>query len=73
MRKSFVIMGMVAALSLPAVCWADEENAEDFMNMHQVEIAFHEAGSTRNLELMLSLFSDDAVLTARSKSPTGKK
>lgn len=73
MRKSLVIMGMLAALSLPTVCWADEENAEDFMNLHQIEIAFHEAGSTRNLELMLSLFSDDAVLTARSKTPTGEE
>ena len=73
MRKSFVILGMLAALSLPAVCLADEENAEDFMNLHQVEITFHEAGSTRNLELMLSLFADDAVLTTHSKTPTGEQ
>ena len=36
-----------------------EENAEDFMQLHQVEIAFHEAGSTKNLDLMLSLYTDD--------------
>lgn len=25
-----------------------EENAQEFMELHQVEIAFHEAGSTKN-------------------------
>ena len=42
-----------------------EENADEFMQLHKVEIAFHEAGSTKNLDLMLSLFADDAVLTTK--------
>jgi hypothetical protein len=49
-----------------------EENAEEFMDLHKVEIAFHEAGSTKNLDLMLSLFADDAVLTAGGKTYIGK-
>jgi ketosteroid isomerase-like protein len=51
---------------------AEERNAEDFMRMHQVEAVFHEAGSTKNIELMLSLFADDAVLTAGGKTHAGK-
>ena len=42
------------------------------MQLHQVEISFHEAGSAKNLDLMLSLFADDAVLTAGGKTYTGK-
>jgi hypothetical protein len=33
---------------------ATEENAEDFMGIHKIEIIFHEAGTTKNLDLMLS-------------------
>ena len=27
----------------------EEENAEDFMGIHKIEIIFHEAGTTKNL------------------------
>ena len=50
----------------------EEENPEDFMQLHNIEIAFHKAGSTKDLGLMLSLFADDAVLTAKGKTHTGK-
>jgi hypothetical protein len=49
-----------------------EENAENFMNMHMIEITFHQAGSTKNLDLMLSLFADDATITAGGKTYSGK-
>jgi ketosteroid isomerase-like protein len=49
-----------------------EENAEDFMQLHKVEITFHEAGTTKNLDLMLSLFADDAVINAGGKTYKGK-
>jgi len=48
-----------------------EENAEDFMQIHKVEIMFHEAGTTKNLDLMLSL-ADDATITAGGKTYHGK-
>ena len=40
---------------LVITCWigadavAAGENASDFMGMHQIEIVFHEAGTTKNL------------------------
>ena len=52
---------------------ATEENAEDFMGIHKIEIIFHEAGTTKNLDLMLSLFADDATLTSGGKTYKGKE
>lgn len=73
MRALLLVLGTVAALALPAGAWAgEEENASDFRQLHQVEITFHQAGSTKNLDLMLSLFADDAVLTAGGKTYSGK-
>jgi hypothetical protein len=37
------------------------------MQIHMIEITFHEAGATKNLDLMLSLFADDAAITAAGK------
>ena len=71
--KRFLTTCAILALCLTGSAIAGtEENAEDFMQMHQIEISFHEAGSTKNLDLMLSLFADDAVLTAGGKTYTGK-
>jgi hypothetical protein len=73
MRASALVLAAAIVLAPVANSRAgSEENAEEFMDLHKVEIAFHEAGSTKNLELMLSLFADDAVLIAGGKTYTGK-
>ena len=73
MRRSLPVLAFTGGLSTAMIAAATtEENAEDFMQLHKVEIAFHEAGTTKNLDLMLSLFADDAVLTAGGKTYTGK-
>jgi hypothetical protein len=73
MRGSLLVLAATAGLSIAAISGAaTEENAEDFMQLHKVEITFHEAGTTKNLNLMLSLFADDAVLTTGGKTYTGK-
>src|SRR6516165_6123654 len=73
MRRSLVALAATAGLSIALTAGAGtEENAEDFMALHKVEIAFHEAGTTKNLDQMLSLFADDAVLIAGGKTYTGK-
>ena len=48
-----------------------EENPEDFMQIHNIEITFHKAASVKDLELMMSLFAADAVLSAGDKTYTG--
>jgi hypothetical protein len=73
MRGSALLLAAAIVLSPIANLRAGtEENAEEFMDLHKVEIDFHEAGSTKNLDLMLSLFADDAVLTAGGKTYIGK-
>jgi hypothetical protein len=73
MRGSFIALVAVAALSTGMVLRATaEENPADFMQFHQVEITFHEAASTKNLDLMMSLFTNDATLSAGGKTYTGK-
>jgi len=74
MRAGYLVLALLAAWALSSVSYgADKENADDFMQLHEVEIAFHEAGSTKNLDLMLSLFADDAVMNAKGKTYTGKQ
>ncbi|MBV9201908.1 MAG: nuclear transport factor 2 family protein [Alphaproteobacteria bacterium] len=74
MRSSYLVLAALTAVSISVISRAaTEENAEEFMQLHKVEIAFHEAGSTRNLNQMLSLFADDAVLTTIRKTDDGKE
>ena len=74
MRALSYAIAVVAGLSLSLVAYAgEEENPADFMQLHNIEIAFHKAGSTKDLGLMLSLFADDAVLIAKGKTYTGKE
>ena len=69
-----LILSCLLAFGIVRVAIADtEENAEEFMAMHNIEITFHEAGTTKDLPLMLSLFSDDATITAGGKTYTGKE
>ena len=74
MRALSFTLAVMVGLSLSLVAYAgEEENPDDFMQLHNIEIAFHKAGSTRDLGLMLSLFADDAVLTASGKAYTGNE
>jgi ketosteroid isomerase-like protein len=56
-----LFLGLTAAA--PA---ASQEDAADILAVRNVEIQFHQAGSVlpqKNLDLMMSLYADDAVLT----------
>jgi hypothetical protein len=75
MRWLRPVLATTFVLSLGLVSQAattEDENAEDFMGIHKIEIIFHEAGTTKNLDLMLSLFADDATLTSGGKTYKGK-
>ena len=63
----------ILALCLTGVATAGtEEDAEDFMQMHNIEIVFHQAATTKNLDLVMSLFADDATITSGGKTHSGK-
>jgi SnoaL-like domain len=73
MKRALMISAMLAFCLTGGAIAATEENADDFMQIHQIEILFHQAGTTKSLDLMLSLFTDDAALTAGGKTYTGKE
>ena len=71
--KRALIISAILALCLPGVAIAGtEEDADDFMQIHNIEIVFHQAGTTKNLDLMMSLFADDATITSGGKTYRGK-
>jgi hypothetical protein len=75
MRGSRLALAATAALAIvvvPTLHATTEENAQDFMDFHKIEITFHEAATTKNLDLMLSLFANDATLISGGKTYTGK-
>jgi hypothetical protein len=73
MKPALMISAMLAFCLTNGGMAATQENAEDFMQIHQIEIMFHKAGTTKNLDLMLSLFADGATLTSGGKTYTGKE
>jgi uncharacterized protein (TIGR02246 family) len=73
MRRALVIAAVLAFCVSSLAIAETEENAEDFMQIHKIEIVFHQAGTTKNLDLMMSLFTDDATITSGGKTYSGKE
>jgi uncharacterized protein (TIGR02246 family) len=77
--KSLTLTGLALAAVLTA-CGGDDSTkaspatfeAADKFAISQLQAKFHEANSTRNLELVMSLFAEDAVVTAGGHTSTGK-
>jgi hypothetical protein len=68
MRWSELVLPAIVALSFGVACQASaQENAEDFIGIHKIEI------TTKNLDQMLSLFAGDATLTSGGKTYQGKE
>ena len=71
--KYAVNISAILALCLTGVAIAGtEEDAEDFMQMPNIEIVFHHAATTKDLDLMMSLFADDATINSVGKTYSGK-
>jgi hypothetical protein len=81
--RTLLIAGVVAALVLPfaatggittkasAVDAVTQENA-DLYQLDQIEVRFHRATSTHNLNLMMSLWAPGSVFNIDQKTLTGK-
>jgi hypothetical protein len=74
MKRYLSALAAIAALSItsPASAASSEENPVDLFALHNVEIVFHQAASTKDLDLMMSLFADGATLSVGGKTYTGK-
>ena len=65
-RRPFMILGLLLCLPVFAAPQGDSGPPADILAVRNIEIIFHTAGSvlpTKDLDLMMSLFADDAVLT----------
>jgi hypothetical protein len=67
MNRPFVMLGLLL-LCLPALAepQGDSGPAADILAVRNIEITFHTAGSVlpaKDLDLMMTLYADDAVLT----------
>jgi ketosteroid isomerase-like protein len=66
MRSLFLALGLTLALPALAGSQSDRGPPADVLAVRNVEVTFHTAGSVlpeKSLDLMMSLFADDAVLT----------
>jgi SnoaL-like domain len=72
MKRYVSALGAVVLCTNLASAASDESNPVDFKELHEVEIIFHTAASTKNLDMMMSLFTDEASLSVGGKTYTGK-
>ena len=71
-RALLILLMVVLSSSGFAPAAPSQDNAEDYMMMHEIESTWHQAATTKNVDLMMSLFADDAALTAHGKTYKGK-
>ena len=72
MKRNLTLLIATAGLVATTSSAAPPHDPADALALHEVEIAFHQAASTKNLDLMMSLFADEATLSIGGKSYVGK-
>jgi len=71
----FVLAGAVAACSQAASTSTpapDVQRQVDMFAIEQIEVNFHRATSSKDIDLMMSLFADNATLVLGTETYTGK-
>ena len=82
-KRTLLVAGVLAALVVPftasggtsakvSSATAKMQNEADLYEIDQVEVKFHRATSTHNLNLMMSLWAPGAVFNINEKTLTGK-
>jgi len=78
--KSLALIGL-ALVAVLSGCGVGDDSAEaspatfeaaDKFAITELQTRFHEANSTKNLELLMNLFADDAVFTVGGQTYAGK-
>ena len=75
-RRRLVQMGAAgtafgaAALALPGFARAEAPESVQVAEIYQLQAAFHRAKTTQDLDLMMSLWADDATFTNKSTGTT---
>lgn len=66
MKNPFIVLGLLVAMPALAASQGDRGPPADVLSVRNVEVTFHTAGSVlpeKNLDLMMSIYADDAILT----------
>jgi len=69
------LVGSLATCASPAPSTgpaSDVQRQADLYAIGQIEVSWHQAASTKNLDLMMSLWADNATFTTASQTYTGK-
>jgi uncharacterized protein (TIGR02246 family) len=66
---SLMLVFCTAGFTLAAT---SQEDAENYMLMHSIESTWHQAATNKNVDLIMTLFADDGVLTAHGTTYKGK-
>ena len=72
---ALLLAGLVAGCGASAGSGApasDIQKQADLYAINQIEVNWHKASSTKNLDLMMSLWADDATFTTSAKTYSGK-
>jgi ketosteroid isomerase-like protein len=72
---SLLLVVAVAGCGAPAGSAAAASNVQkqaDLYAINQIEVTWHKASSTKDLDLMMSLWADDATFTTAAKTYSGK-
>jgi uncharacterized protein (TIGR02246 family) len=73
MRRTFAFSVMlIFCVAGYAMAAESVESAKDLLQLHKIEADWHTAQTNKDLNLMLSLFTADAKLTAGGKTYAGK-
>ncbi|MFZ1907141.1 MAG: nuclear transport factor 2 family protein [Steroidobacteraceae bacterium] len=78
MKRTLTVLGLVLVMPALAGSQGDRGPPGDILAVRNIEVTFHTAGSVlpeKNLDLMMSIYADDAVLTGTAhddKVYTGK-
>ena len=77
LRSKLALGALAAALAAGSMATASAEShqsgsAADVLAIHELQATFHEAKSTKNLDLMMSLWADDSVLVLGGTTYTGR-
>ena len=66
MKSGLLALGLLLVTAIAVAADSSQDNASDILKVRNVEITFHQAGSwlpKPDLDMMMSLYADDAVLT----------
>ena len=80
MMRKLLMLGLALTVSLTACSSGNDTAAQqtlqkkaDILAIAQIERNWHQASSTKDIDLMMSLWSDDATFTVGSVTFTGKE